>query len=372
MLNYFITIQLRNYPIEIFNSIFNSVKLFQTRRAMETKILIIDDSLDDYALVKRSITNSGIQAEVLYAADGVMGSVEALQKGIDCIFLDYNLPKINGLEALKKIRSQGIDTPIIMLTGQKDEHIIVELLKEGANDYISKSDLTPETLRLSFEKSRQLYKIHKEKEAAITALKESQLRLSEAQEIAALGNWEFDSETRELYLSDEAQNILNYEKEKSLFPMHAFLRHQVHPENIPLLVTFIRNIKKEQNYAITLRIKTFENIFKYVHIKKRSDTNSFSDKKKIIGTIQDITILKLALEETKKAKISRKATTMVLTVAICIFLISEAVIDPFVDALEIGFLIAISFKGLVAFLLKPLETMLERVMLKNVTAKQLV
>lgn len=337
---------------------------------METKILIIDDSADDYTLVERAIRNAGIQAEILYASDGLMGSMAASQQGIDCIFLDYHLPKMNGLEVLKKIRDKGIDTPVIMLTGQTEEHIIVELLKEGATDYISKYNLTAETLRLSFENARQLHKIRKEKAAALTALKESQLRLSEAQEIAALGNWEYDSETQELYLSEQAQRILGYTKEKSLFPMHAFIRHQVHPENIHMLIAFIRNIRQNEPYVLTLRIKTFENIFKYIHIKKRVAPTVFSDTHKIIGTLQDITILKKALDETKKAKISRKATTIVLTIAICIFLVSEAVIDPMVDALEIGFLIAISFKGLVAFLLKPLETMLERLMLKKVLSTE--
>jgi DNA-binding response OmpR family regulator len=335
---------------------------------MENTILIIDDSADDYAFTERSLLDSGIQAEIRYASDGMMGCIEAEKKGIDCIFLDYHMPKMNGLQALKEIRSRGIDTPIIMLTGQKDEYTIVELLKEGANDYISKSDITPEMLRVSFENTRQLYKLRKEKEATLIALKESQLRLSEAQEIAALGSWEYNSETKELYLSEHAQQILDYANEKSRFPMHAFIRHQVYPDNIGMLISFIRNIKKDENYTITLRIKTFENVYKYVHVKKRGEGTSLLDEKKIVGTIQDVTILKKALDETKKAKISRKATTMVLTIAICIFLVSEAVIDPLVDALQIGFLIAISFKGIVAFLLKPLETMLEKFMLKKVSA----
>lgn len=337
---------------------------------METKILIIDDSADDYALVEHTLMDSGINAEIIYASDGIIGCTEAAKENIDCIFLDYNLPKMNGLEVLHKIRSEGIDTPIIMLTGQKDEHTIVELLKEGANDYISKSDITPETLRLSFENSRQLYKMRKEKEAAINALKESQLRLSEAQEIAALGNWEYNSDTRELFLSEQAQKILDYTLERSVFPMHAFMRHQVYKENLELLSGFMRNLYEDSHFAITLRIKTFEGIYKYVHIKKRAADNPSSDRKTVVGTVQDITVLKQALTETKKAKISRKATTIVLTVAICIFLVSEAVIDPFVDALQIGFLIAISFKGIVAFLLKPLETMLEKFMLRKVSAIQ--
>src|SRR6187402_2441080 len=122
---------------------------------METKILIINDSIDDYTFVESSLFDSGIQAQIIYASDGITGCMEAAKEDIDCIFLDYHLPKMNGMEVLKQIRSDGIDIPIIMLTGQKDDHTIVELLKEGANDYISKSDITSKMLRLSFENSRQ-------------------------------------------------------------------------------------------------------------------------------------------------------------------------------------------------------------------------
>ena len=334
---------------------------------METNILVIDDSADDYAFFEKSLLDSGIAANVFTAQDGMMGCIEAAKENIDCIFLDYHMPKMNGLEVLKKIRSQGIDKPVIMLTGQKDEHTIVELLKAGANDYISKYELTPETLRIGIEKSLQIYKIKKEKQISDQALKESQLRLSEAQEIASLGHWEYDVATRELMLSEEAQNILSYEHGKSNFPMHTFIRHQVYPENIALLTSFIRNLQRDNSYEITLRIKTFTNIYKYVHIKKRLTVDRHSHEK-IIGTIQDITVLKKALEETKKAKISRKATTLVLTIGICFFLVTEAILDPFVDALEMGLIIAFSFKGAVALFLKPLETLLEKLMLKNVIA----
>jgi PAS domain S-box-containing protein len=56
------------------------------------------------------------------------------------------MPGHTGLEVLRKARAALVETPIIMLTGQGDEHIAVELMKAGATDYLSKSALTPERL----------------------------------------------------------------------------------------------------------------------------------------------------------------------------------------------------------------------------------
>jgi len=333
----------------------------------KTKILIIDDNEDDRFFFRRSLEDSGINAEVVTAQDGISGCFEAAQGTMDCIFLDYHLPKMNGLEVLKKIRSMGMDTPIIMLTGQKDEQTIVQLLKEGANDYIPKSSLTSETLRLAFENSQHIYKMRKEKEKAEAALKQSEARLSEAQKIAQIGNWEYNIYTKELFLSDEAREILNYPLEKSVFPYAEFIRHQIYQENAPDMVTFIRNLSNDDYSDITLQIRTFNNVFKHINLKKRFAENSTTPSHKVVGTIQDITVLKKALEDTKKAKISKKATTLVLTIGIFIFILSEAIIDPFVDALQMGIIIAISFKGGIALFLKPLETILEKVMLKRVS-----
>jgi PAS domain S-box-containing protein len=60
----------------------------------------------------------------------------------DCILLDYQLPEINGLELIQKIKDMQIDSPLIILTGQGDEKLAVESIKMGAMDYLNKNNLT--------------------------------------------------------------------------------------------------------------------------------------------------------------------------------------------------------------------------------------
>ena len=76
------------------------------------------------------------------------GSIEvqnvlAAEKRVDCLFLDYHLGAQTGLDVLADIRGAGNDVPVITLTGQGNEAVAVEAMKRGAQDYLSKADLTP-------------------------------------------------------------------------------------------------------------------------------------------------------------------------------------------------------------------------------------
>lgn len=78
----------------------------------------------------------------------------------DIIILDYMLGGMNGLEALAAIRKQLPDTPVILLTGQKDIETAVRLIKAGAYEYIIKDKEAPDKLvnaliRIEKEKTKQ-------------------------------------------------------------------------------------------------------------------------------------------------------------------------------------------------------------------------
>jgi PAS domain S-box-containing protein len=59
-------------------------------------------------------------------------------RNIDCIICDFQMPRMNGLELLRILRSEGDDTPFIFLTGQGNESLAAEALRAGADDYFTK------------------------------------------------------------------------------------------------------------------------------------------------------------------------------------------------------------------------------------------
>lgn len=76
--------------------------------------------------------------DVEVASDGIDGLAKAADPEIDLIILDIMLPGMNGFEICKKLRNQGIKTPIIMLTAKGEEIDRVLGLEFGADDYVTK------------------------------------------------------------------------------------------------------------------------------------------------------------------------------------------------------------------------------------------
>ncbi|HAS62313.1 MAG TPA: DNA-binding response regulator [Vibrio sp.] len=97
-------------------------------------ILLIDDDIELTSLLKEVLTFEGFT--VSEANDGEAG-LAALNKDIDLILLDVMMPKLNGMETLKRIREQW-ETPVLMLTAKGEEIDRVIGLELGADDYLPK------------------------------------------------------------------------------------------------------------------------------------------------------------------------------------------------------------------------------------------
>jgi len=72
--------------------------------------------------------------------------INNLDKNPDLVTLDFRLPDISGIEVLKRIKQQNYETQVILISEQDDIDVVVELLKEGAYDYIVKSNDIKERL----------------------------------------------------------------------------------------------------------------------------------------------------------------------------------------------------------------------------------
>jgi signal transduction histidine kinase len=121
-------------------------------------VLAIDDNIDDLRLYRRVLDKAF--GDLLHLAEEASGEsgLDAIENAEpSCVLLDYSLPGRNGIEVLKRIRPKHPYLPVILLTGQGSESVAVQSLKEGAQDYITKAEITPDTLgraiRMAIEKS---------------------------------------------------------------------------------------------------------------------------------------------------------------------------------------------------------------------------
>ena len=113
-------------------------------------ILLIEDNPDDEALTLRAMRKNKIANEIIVARDGeealayLFGTGEYAgvlpPEGPQVILLDLNLPKISGLEVLRRIREDARTAlyPVVILTSSKEERDLVESYRLGANSYIRK------------------------------------------------------------------------------------------------------------------------------------------------------------------------------------------------------------------------------------------
>jgi two-component system alkaline phosphatase synthesis response regulator PhoP len=99
-------------------------------------ILLIEDDPDIRAVVAEVCRQDGYQ--VVEAASGRDGIQVAMSGRPDLVLLDWVLPDVSGVEVCRQLRRQGLDAPILMLTGRTSKVDMIVGLEVGADDYITK------------------------------------------------------------------------------------------------------------------------------------------------------------------------------------------------------------------------------------------
>ena len=114
------------------------------------KILCIDDSTTMRRIIINTLARIGYK-DVAQADNGKTGLAALEQEEVDLIITDWNMPEMDGLEFVKKVRGGGHKTvPILMVTTNAAKEDIVEALQAGVNNYVVKP-FTPETLKEKIE-----------------------------------------------------------------------------------------------------------------------------------------------------------------------------------------------------------------------------
>ena len=106
------------------------------------KLLHVEDSMVPRRILARQLA---AVKEYSFAITCVASEDEAVEEfsrgGFDCVILDYHLAQGDGLSCLRKLRALDSLAPIIAASGEATPEIAAELLRVGADDYISKADL---------------------------------------------------------------------------------------------------------------------------------------------------------------------------------------------------------------------------------------
>ena len=103
---------------------------------MEEKILLVEDEEKLARVVELELRYEGYQVDKSF--DGRSGLERALSGEYDLVLLDIMLPQLSGMEVLRRLRKEGVQLPVIMLTARDSVVDKVSGLDSGADDYITK------------------------------------------------------------------------------------------------------------------------------------------------------------------------------------------------------------------------------------------
>lgn len=100
------------------------------------RVLVVEDRREVLDVLQRTLRDNGY--DVATAMDGETALKAALDHHPDVMILDIGLPKRNGLEVARELRSRGITSPVLMLTARDTVSDKIEGFEAGADDYLSK------------------------------------------------------------------------------------------------------------------------------------------------------------------------------------------------------------------------------------------
>lgn len=140
-------------------------------------ILIVDDDKVDRESIRRALNRPGKKLTFREAANAEEASGEIRGNEFDCIFLDYNMPDLDGISLLR--RFYDVDTglvpaPTVMLTGKGSESVMGDALRWGAQDYLIKDNISSDTLHIAMSKARETYELKKSQHQAMEVMRHSQ------------------------------------------------------------------------------------------------------------------------------------------------------------------------------------------------------
>jgi DNA-binding response OmpR family regulator len=103
--------------------------------AYVTRVLLAEDDPAIAEPLARALGREGY--DVVVRGDG-LGALESAADGVDLVVLDLGLPDIDGLDVCRRLRSEGVTAPVLVLTARADEVDTVVGLDAGADDYVTK------------------------------------------------------------------------------------------------------------------------------------------------------------------------------------------------------------------------------------------
>ena len=270
---------------------------FASARAI--RLLLIDDNPHDRELLARELRH---RFDAL-AIEPIRDSAEfhrALSAGeFDAVVVDYQIHWSTGLEVLRAVKQARPECPVVMFTASGSEEIAVEAMKEGLDDYVTKTAKhyarLPFALEAVLERATQKRELERgewAQRALVEQLAHGQQRLQMALHAARMVTWELDLVSEELTMSANSQQIVG-----AAWKSLAEFFSSVYPPDLPKVKELLQHAQvQEQSFTTELRVRSEAREDEiWLEIRGQPLRDSTGVISRVIGVAADVTQHKRAM-----------------------------------------------------------------------------
>lgn len=251
-------------------------------------ILIVEDNIPFGELIAGTLREDGYQSHTV--TTGVAALTWLASHPVSLMLLDYTLSDMTGETFIAAMAEQGIQVPFVVVTGRDDSNLAVQMIKQGASDFVVKDtsllDRLPVVVSRTLQEAATIQRLcHAEQ-----ALHQSELRLSRAQRIARMGSWEWDLQSNSLSFSPELFSILGYDGADLPDVSLEWFYRQISPPDASFVRKALSNtIESGRNMNQTFRIAT--NSGEEIVVSSQAELQYGSDDQPelLVGTMLDVT-----------------------------------------------------------------------------------
>jgi PAS domain S-box-containing protein len=271
--------------------------------SLSLRVLIVEDSEDDAALLERELRRGGYETVYKRVETAATMSAELKRGEWDIVISDYVMPRFSGLKALKVFEDSGLDLPFIVISGKIGEETAVEAMKAGAHDYIMKDNLA--RLVPAIQRELKEAAVRQERKLAQEALRQQAQVIDQIHDSVVSA----DLDGRVTSWNRGAERLFGYPAKEALGRHISF----VYPEDEHdfLEQKIIKPLKKKGEHEIEVRMRRKSGEDFFAHLSLSLLRGSEGRVTGMIGYAIDITERKRAedmlRESSKQLEIEREA-----------------------------------------------------------------
>ncbi|MEN8182857.1 MAG: EAL domain-containing protein [Myxococcota bacterium] len=251
-------------------------------------VLIVEGEVEIRARAEEEMTAAGFRC---CAASDAAEALEAFRRERPAlVILDVDMGDADGFETCRRLRAEpkGAELPILVVTSSGEERDIENAFAAGASDFATKPIQWP-LLRHRSMFLAQAGEAFRRLQTTLIGLAESERRLSDAQRLAHIGNWQWLVERNEMLWSDETFAILGYERGKTPASWNGLIDAIHADERGPVEKMLRASVRAQRGWDIEHRVQNQRGDMRFVHHQGSVDIDPLTGERRVLGTLQDAT-----------------------------------------------------------------------------------